>query len=82
MAIRKLFIQCREYIPEVARILETNVIGVEYEFEKAQILGQVCMFDVDISPEQEAAVHRAAVRRMPTDTQVFDAVKPVPNART
>ncbi len=64
MAIRKVFIQSREFIPEVAEILGMNVIDVEWEFGKAEILGYVCVFEADITAEQAREIdRRAKVRR-------------------
>lgn len=65
MAIRKVFIQSREFIPDVAEILGMNVIDIEYEFGKAEIRGdKVCVLEVELSAEQAAEIdRRAKVRR-------------------
>lgn len=66
MAKRKMYIQNREFIPEVAEVLGMNIIDIEWEFGKAEILGVVCMFDVDITPEQAKEIDRRAQERRKT----------------
>ena len=63
MAKRKVFIQNREFIPEVAEILGMNIIDLEWEFGKADILGVVCVFDAEIGPEQAKEIDRRALER-------------------
>lgn len=63
MAVRKLYIQNPEFIVDVAEITGMNIIGIEYEFRKAEILGVVCVFDVDITNEQAKEIDRRAQLR-------------------
>lgn len=61
---RKVFIQSREFIPEVAEITGMNVIDIEYEFAKAEILGVVCVFETELTAAQAQEIdRRAKVRR-------------------
>lgn len=57
---RKVFIQSREFIPEVAQITGLNVIDIEWEFGKAEILGVVCVFEVELTAEQAQEIDRRA----------------------
>lgn len=64
MAKRKVYIQTREFIPDVAEILGLNEIDVEYEFAKAEIRGDaVCVFETEVSAEQAAEIDRRAKLR-------------------
>lgn len=63
MVMRKCFIQSREFIPEVAAITGMNIIDIEWEFEKAEILGHVCVFNVDLTAEQAQEIDRRAQER-------------------
>ena len=64
MALRKVFIQSKEFIPEVAEITGMSPIQIEYEFKKAEILGVVCSFDAELTAEQAQEIdRRAKVRR-------------------
>lgn len=60
MAKRKVFIQSKEFIPDVADITGMNPIQIEYEFEKAKILGVVCSFDAELTAEQAQEIDRRA----------------------
>jgi hypothetical protein len=64
MAKRKVFIQSREFIPDVADITGMNPIQIEYEFAKAEIHGVVCQFETELTAEQAQEIdRRARVRR-------------------
>ncbi len=63
MVMRKCYIQSREFIPEVAEITGMNIIDIEWEFGKAEILGIVCVFDVDITAAQAQEIDRRAKMR-------------------
>jgi hypothetical protein len=63
VAIRKVFIQNPEFIPDVADITGMSIIQIEYEFKKAEILGTVCVFEADISAEQAQEIDRRAKMR-------------------
>jgi hypothetical protein len=60
MAKRKCFIQHREFIPEVSKITGMSIIELEYLFDRAEILNEVCVFDVELTPEQAEAIDKAA----------------------
>lgn len=60
---RKVFIQSREFIPEVAEITGMNVLDIEYEFGKAEILGVVCVFEVELTAAQAQEIDRRAKLR-------------------
>jgi hypothetical protein len=57
---RKVFIQSREFIPEVAEITGMSPILIDYEFGKAEILGVVCVFEVELTAEQAQEIDRRA----------------------
>lgn len=63
MAVKKVFIQRREFIPDVAEIIGMNVIGIEYEFDKAEIHGVVCVFDAELTAAQSQEIDRRAQER-------------------
>ena len=64
MVKRKVFIQNPEFIPEVAEITGMNVIDIEYEFAKAEILDEVCVFETELTAAQAQEIdRRAKVRR-------------------
>jgi hypothetical protein len=61
MALRKVFIKNREFIPEVAEVSGTSIIELEYEFAKAELWAKdVCIVEIDITPEQAAEIDRRA----------------------
>lgn len=61
---RKVYIKHREFIPEVARITGANVVWLEYEFGKSEILGQdVCVVELELTSEQAAEIDRSAKKR-------------------
>lgn len=57
---RKVFIQSREFIPEVAQITGMSIIDIEWEFGKAEILDVVCVFEVELTAEQAQEIDRRA----------------------
>ena len=64
MTTRKCFINDRGAIPDVAQITGLPIIQLEYEFDKAAILGVVCVIDVELTADQAAEIDRKAkVRR-------------------
>lgn len=64
MAKRKVFIQSKEFIPDVADITGMSPIQIEYEFDKAEIHGVVCSFEAELTAEQAQEIdRRAKVRR-------------------
>lgn len=63
MVMRKCFIQSREFIPDVAEITGLNIIDIEWEFGKAEILGEVCVFDVELTAAQAQEIDRRAKQR-------------------
>lgn len=61
MAIkRKVYIQSREFIPEVAQITGMNPLDIEYEFGKAEIMDVVCVFEAELTAEQAQEIDRRA----------------------
>lgn len=70
MAKRKCYVQTRAFIPELAEILGKNPIDIEYEFDKAQILGVICVFDVDITKQQEELIKTSAAKHRNTPVSV------------
>lgn len=64
MVLRKVYIQSREFIPDVAEITGKNIIDIEYEFGKAEINNVVCVFETELTAEQAQEIdRRAKVRR-------------------
>lgn len=63
MALRKVYIQHREFVPDVAEILGRNVIDIEYYFDRAQILGELCSFETEMTNEQAKEIDRRAMER-------------------
>lgn len=73
MAKRKCYVQTRAFIPELSEILGKNPIDIEYEFDKAQILGVICVFDIDINKRQEDLIKTSAAKHRNTPVRTARA---------
>lgn len=60
MAKRKCYIQNREFIPHVVRITGMNIIDLEWAFERAEILGETCVVEIDMTDAQAEAIDETA----------------------
>jgi hypothetical protein len=59
----KCFIRDREAISEFCEASGVSPIQAEYEYEKSEILGVVCVFDAEMTAEQKKALENSLLRR-------------------